>query len=431
MENAADLQLGTEGPAPSPSPAIGVDVTVTPVLSYALAHNGVPVVSRLTLTSSGTTVRGATLRLSVHDADGAIGTPVERSIDLDAGRTTVLNDVGLALDPAAMLRVEERRPGWVRVELAGEGTLLAQRRLPVHVLAAAQWLATPLPLALEMLAAHVLPHHPAVPTLLAEAAELLEEGTGDGSLAGYAEGAERVDEVVEALTWAMRRRGIRYSEPPASWADVGQRVRTPGEVLDGRVGTSLDMVVTLAAACERAGIRPLLWLVEGHAFLGYWREERGAGTAAVTDAGPLVDLVDSGRIRLVETTLLTDRGNTSADLHGPAYAGWLSGDLSRVIGVTDVIRARRDGVRPLPARSRDDDGTVHVIEYRPAAHSGTGSDGLEEGHMWGVPVQPSSARIRGIWSTSSRARNPTPPTAEASRSTPSDVSWPAGCCARG
>src|SRR4051812_4513762 len=150
MENAADLQVSTEGPAPSSSPTIGVDVTVTPVLSYALAHTGVPVVSRLTLASSST-VRGTTLRLSVHDADGAIGTVVERLVDLDAGRTTVLHDVGLTLDPAAMLQVEERRPGWVRVELADGGRLLAQRRLPVHVLAPAQWLATPLPLALEML----------------------------------------------------------------------------------------------------------------------------------------------------------------------------------------------------------------------------------------------------------------------------------------
>jgi hypothetical protein len=369
MGNAADLELSTEGPVPPSAPAIAVDVTVTPVLSYALAHNAVPVVSRLTATSSTATFRGATLRLSVQDAEGAIGSAVERLVDLDAGQTTVLNDVGLALDPAAMLQVEERRPGWVRVDLESEGRLLAQRRIPVHVLAAAQWLAAPLPLALEMLAAHVQPNHPAVPALLAEAAELLEEGTGSGSMAGYADDPERVDEVVEALTWALRRRGIRYSEPPASWADVGQQVRTPGEVLDGRVGTCLDTVVTLAAACEQAGIRPLLWIVEGHAFLGYWRAERSAETAATTDVAALVNLVDLGLIRLVETTLLTDRGDTSADLHGPAYARWLSGDLSRVLGVTDVHRARRDGVLPLPARTRDDDGTVHVVEYRPAEHS--------------------------------------------------------------
>jgi hypothetical protein len=374
MGNAADLRLSTEGAVPSSSPAVSIDVTVSPVLSYALAYNAVPVVSRLTLTSGDLTVRGATLRLSVQDAEGAIGSAVELLVDLHAGATTVLGDVGLALAPAALLQVVERRPGWVRVELQAEGRVLAQRRIPVPVLAAAQWLAAPLPLALEMLAAHVQPNDAAVPALLAEAAELLEEGTGSGGMAGYADDAERVDEVVEAITWAVRRRGIRYSEPPTSWTEVGQQVRTPGEVLDGRVGTCLDTVVTLAAALEHAGLRPLLWIVSGgaggreHAFLGYWREERGAETAATTDVAALVNLVDLGLIRLVETTLLTDRGDTSADLHGPAYAAWLSGDLSRVLGVTDVHRARRDGVLPLPARSRRADGTVHITEYRPAEH---------------------------------------------------------------
>ena len=367
MGNAADLDLSTGGPVPPSSPEVTVDVTVTPVLSSALAHNAVPVVSRLILTSSTTPLRGATLRLSVQDAEGAIGTAVERLVDSDAGQTTVLNDIGLTLEPAAMLQVRERQPGWVRVELESGGRLLLQHHVPVHVLAAAQWLATPLPLALEMLAAHVQPDDPALTALLAEAAQLLEEGTGNGDLTGYpADDPDRVDEVVEALTWAVRRREVRYSEPPASWSDVGQLVRTPGEVLDGRAGTPLDLVVTLAAACERAGVRPLLWLVAGHAFLGYWREERGAETAAVTDVADLVDLVDSGVVRLVETTLLTDRGHTGHDLHGPAHA-WLVPDLSRVIGVTDVHRARLDGVRPLPTRHRDADGPGPAAEHRPAA----------------------------------------------------------------
>src|SRR4051794_778353 len=351
MGNTADLQLSPEDPVPPSAPSVAVDVTVTPVLSYALAQHAVPVVSRVTLTSADRTLRGATLRSSVQDAEGAIGTVVERPVDLAAGRTTVLDDVDLALDPAAMLQVEERRPGWVRVELESEGELLVQRRIPVHVLAATQWLATPLPLALDLLAAHVQPDHPAVTALPAEAAALLEEGTGSGELAGCAGDPERVDEVVEAITWAMRRREIRATESPSSWTDQGQQVRTPGEVLDGGAGTSLDTVVTLAAACERAGIRPLLWVVSGggagqeHAFFGYWR---GEGTPAGTDVAALVDLVDQGLIRLVETTLLTDRGDTRTDLHGPAYA-WLSGDLSRVLGVTDVHRARQDGVLPLPA----------------------------------------------------------------------------------
>ncbi|MGY1703477.1 DUF4011 domain-containing protein [Geodermatophilus sp. SYSU D00697] len=354
---------------PSTRPAVAIQATSTPVLSYALAHNRVPVVSRLAFTNHGGPVRAATVKLGVRDAEGPIGSAVEVLVDLDAGQTTVLSDVGLVMDPAAMLQIEEQRPGSIEIDLLADGEDIGGTAVPVQVLAANQWLAAPVPLALEMLAAHVLPNHPTITTLIAEAGALLEERTGSGSVQGYQSGPERVDEIVAAITEAMRRREIRYSEPPASWADVGQKVRTPGDVLDGRVGTCLDTVVVLAAALEQAGIRPLLWLAEGHAFLGYWREERSAESAATTDVAPLVNLVDLGLIRLVETTLLTSRGSAEADLHRSAYDAWLAGDLDRVLGVTDVHRARRDGIVPLPARTRGLDGAVQVFEYRPAVHS--------------------------------------------------------------
>ena len=269
MESTADLDLG-DAVAPQTA-AVSIEITSTPVLSYALAHNGIPVVPRLALTSEAT-VRGATVRLSVRDAEGPIARPVELLADIDAGRSTVLTDVGLVMDPAAMLQVEEQRPGVIDVEVLVDGedgpVVAGEAAKPVQVLASIQWLASPLPLALEMLAAHVMPNHPAVTALVAEAVDHLEQATGSGALVGYAATAERVDEVVASIAGTLRARGIRHSEPPATWSDVGQQVRTPGDVLTWKVGTPLDTVVLLAAALEQAGIRPLLWLAEGHAFLG-------------------------------------------------------------------------------------------------------------------------------------------------------------------
>src|SRR3954449_158986 len=365
MESTADIALGDAVPHRQ---AISIEITSTPVLSYALAHNRIPVVSRLALTADAP-VRGATVRLGVRDAEGPIARSIELLADIDEGRTTVLTDVGLVMDPAAMLHVDEQRPGVIDVEVEVDGEVVGETSRSVQVLAANQWLATPLPLALEMLAAHVMPNHPAVTALVSEAADLLEQKTGSGALVGYAATPERVDDVVRAITDVLQGRGIRYSEPPASWSDLGQQVRSPGDVLTWRVGTPLDTVVVLAAALEQAGLRPLLWLAEGHAFLGYWREERSAESAATTDATQLVNLVDLGLIGLVETTLLTSMGEPGADLHRPAYAGWLTGELDRLVGVTDVHRARRDGIVPLPARARDETGVLQVVEYRPAEHS--------------------------------------------------------------
>src|SRR5215212_869540 len=257
---------------------VSIDVTSTPVLSYALAHNRVPVVSRLSLTSTAA-VAAATVRLSVRDPEGPIGSPVELTADLDEGRTTVLQDVALTLDPAAMLQVDSQRPGVLDVEVLAGDRVIGHASTPVRVLAAQQWLASPLPLALEMLAAHVQPNHPAVTGLIEEAAAILDRDTGSDLVDGYDGGPERVDAVVAAIGEAIRNHGIRFSEPPASWVEIGQQVRTPGDTLTWRVGTPLDVVVLLAAALEQAGIRPLLWLAEGSggpeggsgAFLGYWR----------------------------------------------------------------------------------------------------------------------------------------------------------------
>ena len=200
METTADFELGD---VIAPRPAVSIEITSTPVLSYALAHNRVPVVSRLAITNFGGPVRAATVRLGVRDAEGPIAKPVELLADLDEGRTTVLTDLGLVMDPAAMLHVEEQRPGVIDVEVeVATASLLGEGSRVVQVLAAQQWLATPVPLALEMLAAHVMPNHPAVTALVSEAAGVLEQKTGSGALVGYAATPERVDEVV-----ARDRRG--------------------------------------------------------------------------------------------------------------------------------------------------------------------------------------------------------------------------------
>src|SRR3954454_19514166 len=239
MGNPADLRTGDVTALPS---AVAVELTSTPVLGYALAHNRVPVIHRLALTATGGSVRGATARLSVRDPEGPLGGAVELLVDLDEDRSTVLTDVALALDPAAMLQVDSQRPGVIDVEVLAGEQVLGSARAAVSVLAAQQWVARPLPLALEMLAAHVQPNHPAVTGLLEEGAAVLDRDTGSALVDGYDGGPERVDAIVAAIGEAIRNHGIRYSEPPASWVEIGQQVRSPGDVLNWHAGGALDTV---------------------------------------------------------------------------------------------------------------------------------------------------------------------------------------------
>ena len=349
---------------------VGVSISSASVISYAMAHNHLSVISDVTLMTSDVTVRGAKLSVGIHTAEGALGEPREYFVDLAAGAETLVPRLDMTVDPSAMLVVEEARPARVVATVTHEGRVLGRRSIDVQLLAAHQWLAQPVLMSLEMLAAHVQPNHPALASVIDDASTKLERVTGRGGFFGYQQGPERVDETVDAVIAAIRAREIRYSMPPASWSDDGQKVRTPDEVLQGRLGTCLDTAVTLAAALERVGIRPLLVVVEGHAFLGYWREEASLASPATTGGSALVNLVHTGYVQLVETTMLTTdhREATIHDIKRRPLELHLTGDLDQVVGVADVYQARMSRIYPLPARTEAADGTVSVVEYQ-AVHS--------------------------------------------------------------
>ncbi|WP_222195339.1 AAA domain-containing protein [Modestobacter italicus] len=348
------------GDLPCPQHAADRDLRVSvaldcvPVVGEALARAGVPVLAGLTL--AGGPVRGARVTAAITSAGGALGTPVERVVDVVPGRTTALPDLVL-LDPAVLAAVRESGAGTVDVRVEHDGELVGHGSAGVRVLAAGHWLAAPTPLSLELLAAHVQPDSPAVAGLVGAAADLLRQRTGDAAVGEPPAAVRRIDETVAAVVEMVRRRAVRPQPPTTSWADVPQRVRTPAEVLEERVGSSLDTTLTLAAALEHAGVRPLVWVAAdggscpGHAFLGYWRTARCAESTATTEVSGLVELVHAGEIALVETTMLahTAEPATFGDLHRTASAAWLAGDLHRVLGVTDVHRARLDGITPLPS----------------------------------------------------------------------------------
>ncbi len=303
-------------------------------------------------------------------ASGSHGGPRELHVDVAATKPTILRDMNLALDPASMLTVEDQRPGIIRAILRdSNGQLVAEASKEVNILAANQWKATPLQLGLEMLAAHVQPNASAVTALLPEVSDRLNAATGRSAIDGYqSENPDRVDTIAQAVYDAMRARDIRYAEPPASWGLDGQKIRTPAEVLEGRLGTGLDTAVTLAAALEQAGVNTTLWVLKGHALLGYWRLDAALPTISTTEAIDVANLVDLGHLRLIETTMLTG-GDQSAPFHDAVHApktAHLGDDLSNILGITDIRQARISRIHPLPSRTISPDGNVIVTEYNPA-----------------------------------------------------------------
>jgi hypothetical protein len=353
--------------------AAEIVVTALPVLSYAMAHCRIPVVDEVSVTVHGRDFRGAFLEVDVVSEHGSLGGPKVLVLDLSDGETTRLHGVDLVLDPAKMLGVDEQRAGLIRATLrSSDNVELASRSIDVEILAANQWKSQPGQLGMEVLAAHVQPNAAAIAPLLLEASDLLGARTGRSALDGYqSDSPDRVDAMAASVYEAMRARDIRYAEPPASWGVVGQKVRTPGEVLEGRLGTCLDTTVTMAAVLEQAGINSTLWFLNGHMFLGYWREPGSLEAVTSIEAANIVNRVDLEEIRLVETTLLTGGFADSASFEEAVRSAHarLAGDLTDVLGVTDIRRAREERIYPLPSRSVTDDGSVVVSIYQPGPMS--------------------------------------------------------------
>lgn len=378
-----------------PIPNIEIDAPET--LSYASAHNGMDAISAIRMPALFEDHRGAVLRITAQIAGGNVGLPWEHTIDLREGESRNVPSPDFRLDPSAALQIDVKQPATISAELVHDDRVLARGQVATTMLAANGWRLAPLNTALEILAAFVQPNHPAIEVLLREASDVLSERTGRGSLEGYQSGPERVDEIADSIYWAMKKRRIRYAEPPASWADGVQHVRNPGEVLDGGLGTCLDTTLTFAAALEQAGLRTTLWLAAGHIFLGYWREETGTlESVATTDGMDVANYVDLKAMAVLETTRVTsdyaeDDIEVARRLPVQQYLGER---LSAIIGVTDVAEARRQNILPLPARVLGEDGSARVFEYRVEPVSAASYTEIEKVAPDSVAVDAPPARVQ-------------------------------------
>jgi hypothetical protein len=368
-ESEADDQQSAAGPASAEGVApssVSIRVSATPTLSYAMAHCSIAVIDEIVLENHGGERRAASVEIDVVTADGPLADTKVLLADLGEDRTTLLRSPEVLLDPRRMLLVEEQRPGVIRVTVRdAAGIQLGTVESPVTVLASNQWIAAPVQLGLELLAAHVQPNALVVGELMLEVSDLLDKQTGNSSLATYQlDDPARIDAIVAAVWDAARARDIRYAEPPASWGQSGQKVRTPEEVLTSHLGTCLDTTILLASVLEAIGIHPLLWLLKDHIFLGYWRVQTTLDVVASTDVSEAVNSLELGRIGVVETTMLTGTSATFADASRRPHTEHLAGSLDDFIGITDVVQARLRKIYPLPSRRINAEGEPVLTLYQ-------------------------------------------------------------------
>jgi hypothetical protein len=188
------------------------------------------------------------------------------------------------------------------------------------------------------------------------------------------ERAEEVDLQVQAVWFSLLHDlPLGYINPPPTFAMASQRLRTPTDILRGRRGTCIDLTLLLAACLEYLDIYPVLFLLKGHAFPGYWRSREAyqafvqARTAAPAPGGrtagqtwrwyldknfygEVQDAVRRGALVPIESVWLTHRGSFwEAVDEGVKNLR----DREEFDALIDVKLAREEEVTPLPLLQRE------------------------------------------------------------------------------
>jgi hypothetical protein len=193
-------------------------------------------------------------------------------------------------------------------------------------------------------AAYVDPHDPAIAELLAMARSI--DPAFDAAPGDRAADRRRVG----AIWAALERHGVRYaggdpalSRGPVVWS---QRVRPPSASWRERRASCIDGSVLIASALERIGLRALIVLVPGHAFVGFRHDDGARGEflettllgatsarAGASSATRFANALSAGRARWRRVAPRLD-GH-----HAPDYA------------LLDIGKARTYGIIALPTAS--------------------------------------------------------------------------------
>jgi hypothetical protein len=372
-------------------PEIQIELEASDVVSYASTHNHRPFIQKLSLVNpTGYAFSDLIVQVSL----ASLGTPLaeswERAVpNLGAAGISWL-DIAPKLDANVLHEFHDQFPAQIVVTVSQAGVELASLKRDITTLAANAWMwESPIGDFALMLPAFVMPNHPALTKIREMASKRLTKAGFESAIYGYApdgtDDGARVLATVRAIYESVRDLGMTYVYPLTSWdmdddegRPIGQRIRTPGEVVDDRAGTCLDTSVLFASMLENIGLKPVIAIVPGHAFVGYWRADREDYTFGET-VGPIVqfvNFVDANALVMFETTTVCG-GADSSDFDAALERGRqnlvnpriLVPDNPRAVFV-DVARARyHDRVLSLPARVVHADGSVEIVEYKPEALS--------------------------------------------------------------
>ncbi|MFZ2957287.1 MAG: DUF3320 domain-containing protein [Candidatus Ozemobacteraceae bacterium] len=338
-------------------------------ISWAMEHNGVPLIHQIRLKFLQPTIAGQAIPRQATMAL-YIGPDLSDRLEftltgLQPGKPIVVDRPDLHLDARRLRAIVEKERAVLHLEITSDDRPLFYQAFPVDVLAYNEWDSMLLP---ELLASFVTPNDPAVAEALPVVSKILNEETGDSAFPGYqCNSRERVLAVIRSVYQSLNALDITYILPPAAFEASGQKVRFPAEVMKRRMGTCLDLCLFMASILEQIGLHPWLILFHNHAAVGCRLTDEWLSTASTDSSRLLRSLIASRELVVFDSSAAVGKSVSfeSAREFTEKNLGDEGAEGGNFHFAIDIKAARLARILPLPLRQD--------VETSSAWSTGTGT----------------------------------------------------------
>lgn len=343
----------TDPDIPSTEPFL-VELPTIPFVNFAIQQCGIPLIEKL-LIHNNTDRQFEELRVEVG-SHPEFFPPLRLTIPRLGPKETFSfpqEDLFVALDGPYLAGLSSTENVNVSVRIFQGEAELARKDVPVPLHAFNRWIGSGFfP---KLLAAFVTPNLEAIVPFKRRAAEILEAHTGDGSMGGYqSPDRSRRHEMIRAVYEAVAERKFKYSIPPANDDEPGQLIRFPDRIVRENCMTCLDASLLFASILEACGLRPLIALEEGHAYVGCHIDKNSLPAPYTYELEKIRKRVNLNEIVFFESTSACGPDpEPFVAAENKARGRFLADDDSYdeiFEGVVGIYAARERGIRPLPLK---------------------------------------------------------------------------------
>jgi hypothetical protein len=263
-----------------PQEVLDVVIKLRDMVNYSLLQNNEDLFEEFSIRKlQDGTARDVGVELNLFV--GGDSFPYRTQRDVKDSYVPLAKEIRFPLTSSLMRSLRESVNSVIAIKVTWGERVVYLDTKPIKLLAIDEWMDTP-----ELdayLPSFVFPRDRAVARIIDSAQKYLMALNDDAS-AGF-DGYQSVDrrakdpystvDLQARAIWAALSYDLplSYVNPPPSFTASSQRLRTPSDVVDGKRGTCIDLALLMAACLEYAGIYPLIFLLNDHAFPGYWRSD--------------------------------------------------------------------------------------------------------------------------------------------------------------